>query len=374
MDLLIVNGTVIDPSQHIFGSFDVGINNGRMAGIFQPGSVPEDSAKETIDASGCLVTPGLIDLHTHVFEQRTALGINADHVGVEQGVTSIVDAGSTGCRDFRSFLRNVVEKNQTRVLLWINIASQGLCDGLSELSDLSMLKPAETEELIKQYPLIRGIKARMSRSVVKENGIKPLLIAKKLAQKTGLPLMVHIGNSPPGLGDILDLLDRGDVVTHAFHGKRGGILDEDGHLIPEADRALKRGVLFDVGHGSSSFSFQTMKRAKELQVFPHTISTDIYRGNVNGPVFSLVMTMAKCLSLGFPLSEVIEASTWTPAKVLGLSDEIGTLKKQNIADVTILKRIPEPVTLVDSENQQMKANSYLKVKYTIKSGKVWRHD
>ncbi|GIM46532.1 dihydroorotase [Collibacillus ludicampi] len=373
MDLLIQNGTVADPSQRIFRSLDVGVKNGKIVGLFEPGAISAESAKVRIDASGCLVTPGFIDLHVHVFEHRTELGIHADLVGVKQGVTTIVDAGSTGSRDFQSFLTEVVEKNQTQVLLWINIASQGLCDGRSELSDLSMLKPDETEALINQYPVIRGIKVRMSRSVVKGNGLQPLVIAKKLAQKVGLPLMVHIGNAPPRLGEILDLLDAGDVVTHAFHGKEGGIVDENGSILPEAERALKRGVLFDVGHGSSSFSFRTMKRAKELNVFPHTISTDIYCENINGPVFSLVTTMTKLLSLGFTVEEVIEASTWRPAKVLGLSNEIGTLKEQTIADITILKMIPEPITLIDSENEKMVGNPHLLVQYTIKAGKVLKH-
>lgn len=374
MDLLIQNGTVVDPSQQIQGVRDIGVNRGKIVGLFEPGMIPAASARERIDASGCLVTPGLIDLHVHVFEHRTPLGVHADLIGVAQGVTTVVDAGSTGSRDFPSFLTEVVQVNQTQVLLWINIASQGLCDGLAELADLSQLKPEETEELIGQYPLIRGIKARISSSVVKESGLKPLLIAKELARKVKLPLMVHIGNAPPPLGEILDLLDGGDVVTHAFHGKLGGIFDGNGELIPEANRALKRGVLFDVGHGSSSFSFRTMKRAKKLQIPPHTISTDLYRQNMDGPVVSLVTTMNKFLALGFSLEEVVKASTWMPAEVLGLADEIGTLKEQTIADLSILKIISHPTPLFDSENEELVGNPQLHALYTIKSGKVWKHD
>jgi dihydroorotase len=163
MDLLIVNGTVLDPSQGFCGSFDIGVTEGKIADWFAPGTVQAGLATEVVDAAGCFVVPGLIDLHTHVFERRTTLGIKADRVGIRQGVTTLVDAGSTGSRDFPAFLREVVELNQTQVLLWINIASQGLCDGRSELADLSLLKPNEIERLIKQFPLIRGIKARMSR-------------------------------------------------------------------------------------------------------------------------------------------------------------------------------------------------------------------
>ncbi|MFC7442825.1 amidohydrolase/deacetylase family metallohydrolase [Laceyella putida] len=374
MDLLIVNGIVLDPSQGICGPFDVGVTEGKIADWFAPGTVQAGLATEVVDAAGCFVVPGLIDLHTHVFERRTALGIKADKVGIRQGVTTLVDAGSTGSRDFPAFLREVVELNQTQVLLWINIASQGLCDGRSELADLSLLKPDETERLIKQFPLIRGIKARMSRSVVKDSGLQPLVMAKRLAQRVGLPVMVHIGNAPPKLGEILDLLDSGDVVTHAFHGKQGGLLDENGQLIPEAVCAMERGVLWDVGHGSSSFSFQTMKRIKELGLSPFSISTDIYCENIRGPVHSLITTMNKYLAMGYPLEDVIAAVTWRPARILGLADELGTLKKDTVADLTILKWIAEPITLVDSEAEQMVGNPYLRAVNTIKSGKVWRHD
>ncbi len=374
MDLLIQNGTLLDPSQHLQGVRDIGVNQGKIVGLFPPGTIPSASAKERIDATSCWVTPGLIDLHVHVFEHRTSLGIRADRIGVAQGVATVVDAGSTGSRDFSSFLTEVVEGNHTQVLLWINIASQGLCDGLSELADLSQLKLEETEARIRQYPLIRGIKARISRSVVKESGLKPLHLAKELARKMKLPLMVHIGNGPPQLGEILDLLDEGDVVTHAFHGKPGEILDRNGELIPEANRALQRGVRLDVGHGSSSFSFRTLKRAKELHIPFHSISSDLYRQNFDGPVFSLVTTMNKFLALGFSLEEVVEASTRMPAKILGLADEIGTLKEQTVADLTILQMISRPLPLLDSENEKLVGNPQLNALYTIRSGKVWKHD
>ncbi|UFJ39108.1 hypothetical protein LOK74_13595 [Brevibacillus humidisoli] len=221
IDLVITNGWVIDPSQQVNGRYDVAVADGKIVGIRETGKHHlTDRVREVLDADGMLVTPGLIDLHTHVYVGETPLGISADQVGVEQGVTTVVDAGSAGAHTFAGFVERAVKPSVTQVLAYLNIAGAGLCEGLSELADLSKLAPAETAALIRENPLIRGIKARMSGSVVKESGIEPLKIAKQAAQLADVPLMVHIGNAPPKLTEILDLLGAGDVVTHAFHGKK----------------------------------------------------------------------------------------------------------------------------------------------------------
>ncbi len=370
--MLIQGGWVIDPSQSINGRYDIAISGGRIAALAEPGRLPAEigGATQTLDASGTIVTPGLIDLHAHVFPGRTPLGIEADRVGVEQGVTTLVDAGSAGARTFATFLDEAVKPAETRVLAFLNIAGEGLCGGLSELADMDRLTPGEAVALIREQPLIRGIKARMSASVVRENGIKPLLVAKEAAREVGCPLMVHIGNAPPALPEILRELDAGDVVTHAFHGKTGGILDDRGRLIPEAEKALARGVLFDVGHGTSSFSFRTMRQARALGLAPHTISTDIYRQNAAGPVHSLTTTMTKFLALGFSLEEVIAACTAAPAAVLRMTDEIGTLRPGAVADLSLLELTNVPVVLTDSEREQLTAEESVTAKLTIKAGKV----
>lgn len=374
VDLLIQGGWVMDPSQNVNEPRDIAIANGRISAVLSASEGHEMTvhAKETLDAAGCVVTPGLIDLHAHVFADRTPLGVAADRIGVEQGVTTVVDAGSAGAWTFDCFLEEAVQPSTTRVLAFLNIAGDGLCGGLSELSDMIRLAPRDAVSLIREQPIIRGIKARMSGSVVKENGLAPLKVAKHAAREAGCPLMIHIGNAPPALPDVLKLLDKGDVVTHAFHGKKGGILDGQGQLIPEAAAALERGVLFDVGHGNSSFSFRTMRQAKGLGITPHTISTDIYRHNLEGPVISLTHTMTKFLALGFSLYEIVAACTMAPAKVLGLSEEIGTLKPGACADVTILQKESKAITLTDSEQETIQAQEGLIARHVITSGKVLR--
>ncbi|NTU22114.1 amidohydrolase/deacetylase family metallohydrolase [Brevibacillus sp. HB1.2] len=375
VDLLIRNGRVIDPSQNVNGHYDLAIREGRIVGLYEKGKTTDDQgmnleSKETIDAEGYVVTPGLIDLHAHVFPTKTSLGVVADRVGVEQGVTTVVDAGSVGLWSFDAFLEEAVYPSVTRVLAFLNISGDGLCTGGGELADMSRLTPREAAALIREQPILRGIKARMSGSVVKQNGIHPLLVAKEAAREAGVPMMVHIGNAPPKLTEILPLLDRGDVVTHAFHGKKGGMFDERGELIPEAQDALERGVLLDIGHGEASFSFQTLRHAQAQGIMPHVISTDVHQRNIDGPVHSLTHTLTKFLAMGYSLDDVIAASTLGPARILGLENEIGTLKIGACADVSILQIKKEPTILTDSEQETLETKERVVAYQAITSGKV----
>ncbi|WEG14970.1 amidohydrolase/deacetylase family metallohydrolase [Pullulanibacillus sp. KACC 23026] len=368
-DLKIKGGTLMDIATGRQGQYDLYIDNGIIVRVEKSGS-PIYKTKEELDATGCVVTPGLIDLHVHVFQGTVGMGVAPDSVGIQQGVTTVVDAGSSGARYFQEFKTKEVETSKTQVLAWINIAGSGLCESLSELADLNDIDLDLTKKVIKKNEIIRGIKARMSASVVKESGIEPLTIAKSLGNQLDIPLMVHIGNAPPPLPDILDRLTKGDVVTHAFHGKKGGIIDNHGDLIPSAKKALERGVLFDVGHGTSSFSFKTMKKALALNVAPYTISTDIYEKNIKGPVHSLVTTMSKFLALGCSLENIIRWTTVNPAKILRL-EELGTLAEGTVADISILKLTEDPIKLIDSEGEAITSDKQIIAKYAVKSGKVF---
>ncbi|MFC9775870.1 amidohydrolase/deacetylase family metallohydrolase [Paenibacillus chitinolyticus] len=370
-DLLIHGGTVIDPSTGISGAFDVAVSGGKITGVFKPGTAVVE-AGQTLDASGSYVSPGFIDIHTHIYEGVPAMGVAPDRVGIDQGVTTVVDAGSSGAANFDDFVRRSIEPSKSRVYAWLNISAPGLVEGRSELADLTKLDPKEVLAVIERNrDAIIGIKARMSGSVVKTSGIRPLQIAKDTAREAGLPVMVHIGNAPPQLGDVLDLLEAGDVVTHAFHGKAGGILSPDGGLIPQAVRALERGVLFDVGHGSSSFSFDTMTKAKELGIDPYSISTDLYLENLErGPVYSLALTMTKLLAMGYTLEQVVAWSTVAPAKAIQRENEIGTLREGAEADITVFRLVQEPVSLTDSEGTTVQYDQQLLPQYTLRAGAI----
>lgn len=372
-DLWIAGGRVLDPALGIDGLYDIAVAGGKVADLTPAGLTEPEEPVRSINAAGCIVTPGLIDLHTHIFAGADPLSIEADVVGVRQGVTTVVDAGSAGPLVFDRFRSQVVDPSETRVLSWLNIAADGLCGGLNELADMAKVAPPAIYDVIARNPAIRGIKVRMSGSVLGGSGLQPLVAARRVAREVGLPLFVHVGNAPPVLSDILDLMGTGDIVTHAFHGKPGGILTAEGTVLPALQRALIRGVLLDVGHGTSSLSFRTVQRARERGIRPYSISTDIYRTNIHGPVYSLLTTLSKFLALGFGLTEVIASVTERPAAALGLEDSLGSLAAGRTADISILRLVEGPVTLTDSEGQSLNGAQMLQPVYTIRAGKVFTH-
>lgn len=368
--VIIQNGLVIDPETSIIEKKDIGILNGVFATV-------EDVEKQAgekvhyIDAANYYVSPGFIDLHAHIFIDYTDLGIDPDLVGVEQGVTTIVDAGSAGYDNYQIFKETVIEKSKTEILAFLNISRKGLCNGLSELARLDeLMSKQEAEEIFQREKSIVGLKARMSGSVVKDSGIKPLEHARELADVLDKPIMVHIGNPPPNLQEIFPLLQEGDIVTHAFHGKKHGILNEAGEMIPEALSAIERGVQFDVGHGTSSFSYQTMRKFKDKYNIAFTISTDIYKKNYSNPVGSLMITMTKLLALGYSLTDVVAAVTKRAADTLHLIEQ-GTFRLGTIADVTIFGITEESESkLIDSEGEVLGSSQELTPYITLKAGKV----
>ncbi|GHI92563.1 amidohydrolase/deacetylase family metallohydrolase [Streptomyces olivaceus] len=354
-DLVVGGGLLVDPGRSAPLRGDVAVRDGRIEAVVTPGSA-DDRCARFFDARGLLVAPGLVDLHTHVYDGRTGLGTGADAVGVAAGVTTLVDAGSAGSDSFAHFAETVVASSDTRVLSWLNVSRHGLTRGTRELAGSDDVHPAATVRTILGAPdTVRGVKVRMSRSVLGDNGLEPLRAAKRItaevAAATGrtLPVMVHVGNAPPALGDVLDLLGPGDIVTHAFHGKPGGLFPDTEEPLPQALAALRRGVRLDVGHGSASFAFDTMERALAAGIRPHTISTDIHRENVPGPVHSLTTTMTKLLAVGLTLNETVRATTSAPAESLGLAGELGTLDAGSAADLTVLDRVGSTIELVDAE-------------------------
>lgn len=364
---IIRNGKVIDPMTSQIEIRDIAMKDGKF---IKPEEVEHEANVQVIDASGSYVAPGFMDLHVHVFKDYTELGIDPDKVGIEQGVTTIADAGSTGYEDFARFKETVINQSETEILTFLNISVKGLCHGLSELADLNNLMTLDQfNEMRTHEPSIVGLKARMSASVVKQSGIKPLIYARGLADMTDVPIMTHIGNPPPRLEEIFPLLRAGDIVTHAFHGKNHGILDGRGHLIPDALAALKRGVLFDVGHGTDSFSFETLMKYKQRYDYPFTISTDIYLKNYDQPVGSLMHTMSKLLHLGYRLEEVVKSVTVHVKEILNLKEQ-GTFEFGTRADVTVFKRLDKPTKLIDSMGDARVCDQVLQPHMTLRNGEV----
>lgn len=271
-------------------------------------------------AGDVCVSPGWADLHAHVYDGFTSLGVPPDAAGLRRGVHLVADAGSAGEATIDGFARYLVPSARTGLRAWLNIGSHGLVH-LREVSDLAWIDADRALAAIARHPgLVCGVKVRSSGAVVGGAGVQPLELARLVAREAGLPLMVHIGEAPPLIGDVLDRLGEGDVVTHCFHGKVGGPWRADGTPSAPLRRALERGVRLDVGHGRASFSFQVAERAIASGWRPGSISTDLHARNIGGPVHDLATTMTKLLGCGMDLGQVIAAVTAHPRRVLACDE------------------------------------------------------
>lgn len=337
---------------------DVAILDGKLAAIGQLAAGA--TAQKTLNLEGKYwLSAGWIDSHVHCYEKSPIYHDQPDLIGVNSGVTTVIDAGSTGADDVDDFYR-ITREAKTNVYAFLNIARTGIVTQ-NELADMTQINKASVGQAIANNPgFIIGLKARMSSSVVGKNGIQPLLRAKEIQRENNnLPLMVHIGNNPPNLDDIADLLESGDIITHCFNGKPNRILTAEGQLRDAIKRALARGVRLDVGHGSASFSFAVAEVAIGLGIIPHTISSDIYcRNRINGPVHSLATVMSKFFSVGLSLAQVIDCVTCHAADALRLRNK-GRLDVGSDADLTLFAIEHLPQVFIDSEGQSVKGDRLL---------------
>jgi len=374
-DLVIKGGEVIDPSQNIHEKMDVGIAQGKIASLRK--NIRSEEAREVREVAGKIVVPSLVDLHTHVYWGDTSLGVDADELGMRSGVTTFVDAGSTGAGNFLGFQKHVIELSTVRILAFLNISYPGIfCFSQNfRFGELINLELASVEEAVKigqTYPQsIVGIKIRASMDASGTHGVTSIHLARQAAEELGKPVMVHIGSPPPTVEEILPLLRKGDILTHSFRGMPNYVLQSNGQIIPELREARRRGVIIDIGHGVGSFSFKVAKRMIEQGFLPDTISSDIHALGINGPTFDLPTTLSKMLNLGMSLDEVIRASTQNPAKVIGLEGKIGTLQEGSIADIGVFEIKRGTFMFNDCFGEEMEGNIKINPILTIIGGQVW---
>jgi dihydroorotase len=387
-DLLISGGTVIDPASDLAGRRDVAVLDGRVAAV-EP-SIPVEAAARLVDASGCLVTPGLIDLHTHVFPGVGPYGVDADAIGRLSGVTTWADAGSAGAYTFPGFRDFVIDRATVRILAFINISYLGL-GGLNydEYANIEACDvPLAGRVIDRHRDVIVGIKTRMGTGPVGDAGIEPLRRAVALGESSGLPVMVHISQAPPPIDDVLALMRPGDILTHAFTGLSERLVDDGGGVRPAARRARDAGIVFDVGHGSGSFSFASAEILTAGGIWPDVISSDLHQMSAHGPnriagepdatitdvagdgspAFTLLSVMSKFLHLGMPLEEVVAATTAAPAAVLRRAGEIGSLRPGAIADIAVLRLADGAFPLIDVHGESRTAIRQLEYVRTIVAG------
>jgi len=349
---LIIRGARLSDEQVV----DIALQDGRIAAI---GKVQGNAQHEHDLAGRYYLSAGWIDSHVHCYPKSPIYHDEADAIGVAHGVTTVVDAGSTGAEHIDDFYR-LTRAAQTQVYALINIARTGIVTQ-NELADMKQIDGEAVQQAVARLPdFIVGLKARISSSVVGENGVQPLIKAKAIQQETGgLPLMVHIGNNPPNLDQIADLLTTGDIITHCFNGKPNRILTPQGELKAAVKQAIARGVKLDVGHGSASFSFEVARAAIAQGILPDTISSDIYcRNSLAGPVHNLAHVMSKFFSVGMTLPQVIDCVTVNAAAGLRLQRK-GQLKVGYDADLTVFSVKEETRPFIDSEGEQVAGEKHL---------------
>jgi dihydroorotase len=374
-DLLIRGGRVIDPSQNLSAERDIAISGRRIARLAP--RIEESEARQVLDARGRIVTPGLIDIHVHVYDGVAPLGIPADPNCIAKGVTTVVDAGSAGAHTFPGFRKYVINVVDTRVLALLNISVVGQSTlstdvPYGELLDLRYADPKIAIRTIEQNrDVILGVKIRLTRNIAGDHDLKALALAREAADAVQLPLMAHIGGSHSPLKDILSMLKAGDVITHSFRGGDGGILDDKGRVLPEVKAAIGRGVHMDVGHGAGSFSFDTAEKAMKQGVLPGTISSDVHQFNVTGPVFDLATTLSKFMQLGLSLEQIIERATTNAAKTFAFPQGLGTLREGSEADVAVFELVEGKFEFVDSVHGTRTGRIKLRPMATVKAGKIY---
>jgi dihydroorotase len=382
-DTVVRGGRVIDPSQDIDTVCDVAIAGRRIAAIGQnlaAGGVRDG----VIDATGLLVTPGMVDLHTHVYWGVAPLAVEPDPNCLARGVTTAVDAGSSGASTFPAFRRYVIDVSATRIVAMLHISSIGMArdDGangtpgaIGELEDIRWARVDRAIAVAREHAdVITGIKVRLEDKMVgtdPENCREALRRTQQAAEAIGKPAMVHVGGTTIPLDEILGALNSGDTVTHCYHARSEGVLDEHGKIRPSVRRAVERDINFDVGHGQGSFNYGVARAALEQDLLPGTISSDIHCWNIAGPVYDLATTATKFLHLGLPLCDVLRRVTCNPARAIGMADQIGTLAPGAAADISLLRLAEGEWPLEDSYGTVETASQRLEPVSVLRAGRLY---
>jgi dihydroorotase len=373
-DLLLKGGHVIDPSQDLRGALDIAVENGKIAKV--AANIPAAGARRVVDIPGKTVTPGLIDLHTHVFDGVAANGVHPDIAGVHAGVTTVVDAGSSGCATFSAFPRHILPKCETEVIPLLHICQTGLATNPDIIAESSIDLESTLRVAREHRGLIKGIKARMVSPALEIFGMAMPRLAKRAARESGVPLMVHIGDTtkrydPNVIRELLPLLEPGDIVTHLFTANPGGVLDTNGKLVPEAKELADRGVWLDTAHGRMNFGFNVGRRVLDQGLTPHCISTDLTIPGRANTVHSMVEIMARFLGMGFTLEQVIAMSTVNPARAIGEANRLGSLAVGRQADISVLEVRDGRWVVYDTLRDSMKIDKTVLPVLTVKRGRVF---
>jgi len=374
-DLLLTDGEVLDPAAGLKGRMDVAVAGGKIVAVAP--NLPRNEARRTISAKGHYVTPGLVDVHAHVFVNAHDMGGQTDGFCRASGVTTLCDAGSAGSAGFAG-LRHVLDHHvHTRVRAFVNLSAIGIIGGARGTGELHHFPYADPEgcaRTITENPdLAIGVKLRFGPGLVWEYTNEPVKLARKTADMAGgVPMMMHITDSPIPLPELIEPMKPGDIVTHCYHGRANGIMGQEKQFVlKEVVEAQRHGIIFDCAHGRNHFSFRMIEKALDQGFLPDTISTDLtVTSATRGPVWDMPTTMSKLLHFGMALPDIVRRATAAPAKILGYEGTVGTLKPGANADVSMLELRDGNFDLTDSEGTTITAKRRLIAQTTIKDGRV----
>ena len=369
LHLLLQNGRVLDPAQGWDQTGSVGVADGKI--------VPTDTASEAdwvLDAGDCLITPGLVDFHTHIFPGGSTYGFDPALM-IPHGTTAAVDAGTSGYANFGAFHQIVIAATPLPVRAFVSVSPTGLCDGsVHQNYDPAVFSEARVRELKATYgDKLLGLKVAVSAELVGKLGLRPLEEAVRIADAVGgLRVCVHTTNAPESASAVAALLRPGDIFCHCFHGQNSTILDADGSVSPAILKARKRGVLFDAANGIAHTSHRVARAALRQGFYPDIISTDAvsFGYNYSPRNKNLPFVLSKYLHFGMPLLDAVRAATLTPAAVAGFRENTGTLENGSPANITVFRQQPAAAVFEDADGERIAANMLLVPVLTVIGGRV----
>ncbi len=376
-DLVLKGGRVVDPALGIDAICDIAFADGKVAAVAE--EIDPSSANESRSVDGLIITPGLIDLHTHVYWGATSLGVKPEAVARRSGTTTLVDAGSAGPGNFAGLKSFMIEPAAVRILAYLNISFAGIFGAVApqrgevvgECADLRLLDAVACLDVAQaNRDVVVGIKVRLGRMAGGTSGIAPLDLALEVAGELDLPVMTHIDLPPPSRREVLERLRPGDILTHCYRPFPNAPVTGSGRILPEMTEARERGVIFDVGHGVGSFSFAMARASLEEGFAPDVISSDVHVFSYDGPAFDVAVTMSKYLCLGMPVDEVVRAATIAPADVMR-RPELGSLAVDTVGDAVAFRLEEGKFDYYDAVGEVLVGDRQLVPELIVVDGRVW---
>jgi dihydroorotase len=360
-DIVLSGGRVIDERHGLDAILDVAVRAGRIAAV-GPGLAA--TAATVRDVSGCVVVPGLIDIHTHVYHKATSLSVDPDLVARRSAITTLVDAGSAGAGNYDGLRDYVMARSPYRIYAFLNVSfpgifgfDKGLFIGEATLAEMLPVDRC-VAKIEANRDRIVGVKVRIGGPATGALGLGALTLALEAAEATGLPLMTHIGGPPPSYGEVVSMLRPGDILTHCYRPDPNSAIGADGKVLPEVLAARERGVLFDIAHGMGAFGYASAEAALAAGFPPDLISSDVHVVSIEGPGYDLLHTMSKLLNCGLPLADVVGMATNRPALAIR-HDELGHLGVGAVADITVLREVPSDYVFTDVVGQTRQGSTLL---------------